>query len=277
MQPIPIKDWIGTALDLLHRHLGFVFDGLAGMVTGLDGWVGSAFSYVPPYVVVIIVAAVLVWRRRRSAAAATTIGLLIVWNLGLWNDAAETVSLVLIAVGCSSIVGIPLGVLMAESPPIARIVTPVLDYMQTTPAFVYLIPSVLFFGIGTAPGVFATVAFALPPLARNVALGIQEADAKVIEAAEAFGATWAQVLRKVKIPLALPYIAIGVNQCIMMSLSMVVMASLIGARGLGTTVVTSLAQVDFPAGIESGLAVVAVAIALDRISGPRIRRSARRT
>ncbi len=158
------------------------------------------------------------------------------------------------------------------------IVAPVLDYMQTTPAFVYLIPSVLFFGIGTAPGVFATVVFALPPLTRNIALGIQEADAKVIEAAEAFGATRAQLLRKVKLPLALPYFVIGINQCVMMSLSMVVMASLIGARGLGTIVVTSLAQVDFPMGIESGLAVVAIAIALDRISRPatvqRLRRRA---
>jgi ABC-type proline/glycine betaine transport system permease subunit len=276
MQPIPIKDWISTALDLIHRHLGFVFDALSGMVSGLNGWLGSAFSSVPPYIVIITIAAVLLWRGRRSAAVATTIGLLIVWNLGLWSDATETVSLVLIAVGVSAIVGFPLGILMAESPAAARIVTPVLDYMQTTPAFVYLIPSVLFFGIGTAPGVFATVAFALPPLARNVAVGIQEADAKVIEAAEAFGATWAQVLRKVKTPLALPYIAVGVNQCIMMSLSMVVMASLIGARGLGTIVVSSLAQVDFPAGIESGLAVVAIAIALDRISRPKARRSAQR-
>ena len=148
--------------------------------------------------------------------------------------------------------------------------------MQTTPAFVYLIPSVLFFGIGAAPGVFATVVFALPPLTRNVALGIQEADAKVIEAAEAFGANRIQLLRKVKIPLALPYIAIGINQCVMMSLSMVVMASLIGARGLGTAVVTSLAQVDFPTGIESGLAVVAVAIALDQISRPTVQKATRR-
>ncbi len=276
MQPIPIKDWITAGLDLLHRHLGFVFDALAGLVTQLDLWIGAGFSYVPPYVVVILVAAFLVWRRGLSVAATISVGLLIVWNLGLWNDATETVSLVLIAVGISAILGIPLGILLAESRRAAHIITPVLDYMQTTPAFVYLIPSVLFFGIGAAPGVFATVVFALPPLARNVALGIQEADAKVIEAAAAFGANWIQLLRKVKIPLALPYIAIGINQCVMMSLSMVVMASLIGARELGTAVVTSLAQVDFPTGIESGLAVVAVAIALDRISRPTVQKATRR-
>jgi ABC-type proline/glycine betaine transport system permease subunit len=276
VQPIPIKDWITSGLDLLHRHLGFLFDALASVVTRLDLWIGSAFSYVPPYVVVIIVAGVLVWRRGLFVATAVAIGLLVVWNLGLWNDATETVSLVLIAVGISTILGFPLGILVAESPLAACILAPLLDYMQTTPAFVYLIPSVLFFGIGTAPGVFATVVFALPPLTRNVALGLQEADAKVIEAAEAFGATRAQLLRKVKVPLALPYIAIGMNQCVMMSLSMVVMASLIGARGLGTAVVTSLAQVDFPMGIESGLAVVAVAIALDRISRPAAQKTMRR-
>jgi ABC-type proline/glycine betaine transport system permease subunit len=276
MQPIPIKDWITVGLGLLHRHLGTVFDALAGLVTQLDLWIGAGFAYVPPYVLVVIVAGFLAWRRGFSVATAISVGLLVVWNLGLWKDATETVSLVLIAVGISTIVGIPLGILLAESRRSARIVTPVLDYMQTTPAFVYLIPSVLFFGIGAAPGVFATVVFAVPPLSRNVALGIQEADAKVVEAAEAFGATWSQLLRKVKLPLALPYIAIGINQCVMMSLSMVVMASLIGARGLGTAVVTSLAQVDFPAGIESGLAVVAIAIALDRISRPTVQKTTRR-
>jgi ABC-type proline/glycine betaine transport system permease subunit len=276
MQPIPIKDWISLGLDLLHRHLGFAFDAAASLVTQLDLYIGSGLHRVPPYVIVLIVFGVLAWRKGIFVAVAVAAGLLVVWNLGLWDDAAETVSLVLIAVSISAMFGIPLGILLAESPLAARIVAPVLDYMQTTPAFVYLIPSVLFFGIGTAPGVFATVVFALPPLTRNIALGIREADAKVIEAAEAFGATRAQLLRKVKLPLALPYFVIGINQCVMMSLSMVVMASLIGARGLGTIVVTSLAQVDFPMGIESGLAVVAIAIALDRISRPATVRRARR-
>jgi ABC-type proline/glycine betaine transport system permease subunit len=276
MQPLPIKDWISLGLDLLHWHLGFAFNAAASLLTQLDLYIGSGLHHVPPYVIVLIVFGVLAWRTGIFVAVAIAAGLLVVWNLGLWDAAAETVSLVLIAVSISAMLGIPLGILAAESPLAARIVAPVLDYMQTTPAFVYLIPSVLFFGIGTAPGVFATVVFALPPLTRNIALGIQEADAKVIEAAEAFGATRAQLLRKVKLPLALPYFVIGINQCVMMSLSMVVMASLIGARGLGTIVVTSLAQVDFPMGIESGLAVVAIAIALDRISRPATVRRFRR-
>jgi ABC-type proline/glycine betaine transport system permease subunit len=268
MRPIPLKLWIAEGLDGLHHHLGFLFNAFSGAMASLDGALGSALGGLPPYVLILLIALVLAWRRGVLTALSIAAGLLVVWNIGLWSDATETISLVLIATGISCLLGIPLGILLAESPLAARIVTPVLDYMQTTPAFVYLIPSVLFFGIGTAPGVFATVMFALPPLARNVALGIREVDADTIEAAEAFGATWRQLLAKVKLPLALPYFVVGINQCIMMSLSMVVMASLIGARGLGTIVVTSLAQVDFPKGIESGLAVVAIAIALDRLSRP---------
>jgi glycine betaine/proline transport system permease protein len=273
MQPFPIKDWIASGLRLLHRELGFVFDALAGIVTALDACLVWGFHELPPYVLVLLAGAALAWRRGAQIAIPITLSLLVVWNLGLWGDAVETTAEVLVAVGISIILGVPLGIVLAESTLAARLLTPMLDYMQTTPAFVYLIPSVLFFGIGTAPGIFATVLFALPPLARNVALGIREADPRVIEAAEAFGATRIQLLRKVKLPLALPYFATGTNQCVMMSLSMVVMASLIGARGLGTIVVASLAQVDFPMGIESGLAVVAVAITLDQISRPKRRRA----
>jgi glycine betaine/proline transport system permease protein len=273
MQPFPIKDWIASGLQLLHREFGFVFDALAGIVTALDTYLVWGFQGLPPYVLVLLAGAALVWRRGAQIAIPITLGLLVVWNLGLWGDAVETTAEVLVAVGISIILGVPLGIVLTESTLAARLLTPILDYMQTTPAFVYLIPSVLFFGIGTAPGIFTTVLFALPPLARNVALGIREADPRVIESAEALGATRTQLLRKVKLPLALPYFATGTNQCVMMSPSMVVMASLIGARGLGTIVVASLAQVDFPMGIESGLAVVAVAITLDQISRPKRRRA----
>src|SRR5262249_48077155 len=128
MQPIPIKSWITAGLDLMHRDLGFAFDALAGFVTQLHHWIASGFSYVPPYAVIVILAGVMTWRRRFVVAAAIVIGLLVVWNLDLWNDATETVSLVLISVGISAIVGTPLGILMAESPLAAGIVTPVLDY-----------------------------------------------------------------------------------------------------------------------------------------------------
>jgi glycine betaine/proline transport system permease protein len=276
MDPIPLKAWIALGLDWLRLNLGSVFDGFARTIAACDSSLEAALRAVPPWALIALVAGVLIWRRGFGIAAVVSAALLLVWDLRLWNDGMNTVSLALMSAGISTVLGIPLGILIAESRRADRLVTPLLDYMQTTPAFVYLIPSVVFFGIGAAPGVFATIMFALPPLARNVALGIREVDPRAIEAVNAFGAHPLQVLTKVKLPLALPYFAIGINQCIMMSFSMVVMAALIGARGLGTLVVASLAQVDFPAGIEAGVAVVAIAVALDQMSRPALVRLRRK-
>ncbi|MDB5488588.1 MAG: glycine betaine/L-proline transporter, permease protein [Reyranella sp.] len=276
MNPIPLKAWIAQGLEWLRLNCGAVFDGFARAITAWDSSLEFALRSIPPWALILVVAGVLIWRRGFGIAAAVAAALLLVWDLRLWNDGMHTVSLALMSAGISIVLGVPLGILVAESRRADRLITPVLDYMQTTPAFVYLIPSVVFFGIGAAPGVFATVMFALPPLTRNVALGIREVDPRTIEAVNAFGATPMTVLTKVKLPLALPYFAIGINQCIMMSFSMVVMAALIGARGLGTLVVASLAQVDFPAGIEAGVAVVAIAVALDQMSRPTLGRFRRK-
>lgn len=276
MAPIPLKDWVAAALATLHSHFSFVFDSFAAVVGTLNSGLRTGLHAVPPWGIIMAVALILGWRKGIWVSAVIAVALLVVWDLRLWNDGMDTVSLAMISAAISGVLGIPLGILAAQSPFVDRLVTPVLDYMQTTPAFVYLIPSVVFFGIGTAPGVFATIMFALPPLTRNVALGIKEVDLRAIEAAEAFGARSLQVLAMVKLPLALPYIAIGVNQCIMMSFSMVVMASLVGAGGLGTIVVASLAQVDFPTGIEAGLSVVAIAVTLDQLSRPALGRSRRK-
>lgn len=272
MDPIPLKAWIAQGLEWMRLNLGPVFDGFAAAIAALDSAFTGALHAIPPWLFIAVVAGVLLWRKGPGTAVLIAGALLLVWNLRLWDDAMDTVSLALISAGTSAVLGIPLGILMAESDRADRLVTPVLDYMQTTPAFVYLIPSVVFFGIGAAPGVFATIMFALPPLSRSVALGIREIDPRTIEAVNAFGATRTQLLMKVKLPLAVPYFAVGINQCIMMSFSMVVMAALIGAKGLGTIVVASLAQVDFPTGIEAGLAVVAIAVALDQLSRPALRR-----
>jgi ABC-type proline/glycine betaine transport system permease subunit len=199
---------------------------------------------------------------------AFTLALALIANLGLWRAATDTVALVLLAAALALGVGAPLGVLVAESRVARVIVTPVLDYMQTTPAFVYLIPAVLFFGIGAAPGVLATAAFALPPVTRALALGLDQVSSQAIEAGRAFGASRLQLLFKIKLPLALPYIRVGVNQCIMMSLSMVVVCALIGARGLGVEVITALTQMNLAQGIEAGLAVVLIAATLDRLFDP---------
>jgi ABC-type proline/glycine betaine transport system permease subunit len=275
MKPIPLTEWITDGMDWLHSHCGPLFDGFVAVIDAVDSALRAGLHAIPPWGLIALVVIVLAWRKGIATALAIAAGLLLVWDLRLWNDGMDTVSLALIAAGVSALLGSPAGILGAESSRADRLITPILDYMQTTPAFVYLIPSVVFFGVGTAPGVFATIMFALPPLTRNVALGIREADPKAIEAARAFGARPMQILTKVKLPLARPYFVIGINQCIMMSFSMVVMAALIGATGLGTTVVASLAQVDFPTGIEAGIALVAIAIALDLLSRPALGRRRR--
>jgi len=178
----------------------------------------------------------------------------------------ETLSLVLIAAGSAVSLGVPMGILVAESRVARVIVSPILDFMQTMPSFVYLIPTVLFFGVGSVSGIIATVIFAFPPPVRLTALGLTQIDREVIEAGEAFGCNRWKLLTKIKLPLSIPSIILGVNQCIMMSLSMVVIASLIGARGLGALVVKSLSQVDIILGIEAGVSVVLIAMVLDRLS-----------
>jgi ABC-type proline/glycine betaine transport system permease subunit len=276
MKPIPLTQWITQGMDWLHSHCGALFDGYVAIVEAVDSALRAGLHAVPPWALIALVAILLVWRKGIVTGLAIAAALLLVWDLRLWNDGMDTVSLALISAGAAALLGVPAGILVAESRRADRLITPILDYMQTTPAFVYLIPSVVFFGVGTAPGVFSTIMFALPPLTRNVALGIREADPRAIEAARAFGARPLQILTKVKLPLALPYFVIGINQCIMMSFSMVVMAALIGATGLGTTVVASLAQVDFPTGIEAGIAMVAIAIALDQLSRPVLGRRRRK-
>jgi len=178
----------------------------------------------------------------------------------------ETLSLVIVAAGLSLCIGIPMGIIVAESQVAHAIITPILDYMQTTPSFVYLIPNVLFFGVGSVPGIMATLMFAIPPPVRLTALGLSQIDREVLEAGEAFGCNRWKLLFKIKWPLAIPSIMLGINQCIMMSLSMVVIASLIGARGLGTDIIRALTRVDISLGIEAGIAVVLLAVVLDRLS-----------
>jgi ABC-type proline/glycine betaine transport system permease subunit len=266
---IPLREWAEATVLWCTSHGGPLFALVTGSIDRLDAFLRAALRVPPPALVVLAAALWALWRRGIPAAVAVALGLLLIWNLALWKEAIDTVSLVLIAAGLSLAIGIPVGILMAESATARSLITPILDYMQTTPAFVYLIPSVLFFGIGTVPGVLATMMFALPPPIRATMLGIANVPPPLIEAGNAFGATPLQLIVRVKLPLALPYVSVGVNQCIMMSLSMVVIASLVGARGLGTKVVESLTQADLAKGIEAGLAVVATAITLDLLSRPR--------
>lgn len=273
--PIPLENWIDAGVGWLVVEADALF-GLIGMVLRNSELVlRDLLRSVPVYIMIPLLIAVPAWGRRFRTAALMLVALLLIWNLGLWREATQTVSQVLIAAGLCLLIGVPLGILMAESRLAQAIITPALDYMQTTPAFVYLIPAVLFFGVGTVPGILATMVFALPPPIRATALGLAEVDPRIIEAAVAFGSSRGQLLRKIKLPLALPYIRLGVNQCVMMSLSMVVIASLIGASGLGTQVVEGLSQFDIAKGIEAGVAVVAVAIVLDRLFGAGIEKAER--
>lgn len=226
---------------------------------------------VPPWLL-IAVAMTLAWRfSGRALAVFALVSLSLVWNLRLWEAAAVSLSLVVTAGLLSLLVAIPLGILMAERRAVAALLTPIMDFLQTMPRFIYLIPGIIIFAIDTVGGVVATMTLAVPPPVRLTALGIREINREVIEAGEAFGCTWWQLLRKVKLPLAFPSILLGINQCIMMSLSLVVIASLIGARGLGTAVIQAITRVDISEGVEAGLAVVVLAMVLDRVTRGTVR------
>lgn len=199
-------------------------------------------------------------------ASFVVIGFLLIYLMGYWKDAIHTTTLVLVATFISLLLGIPLGILSARNKTADMIIRPILDFMQTMPAFVYLIPAIFFFSVGNTPGIIATVIFSLPPAVRLTSLGIMNVPSDVVEAGHAFGATEDQILYKIQLPLAMPTILTGVNQVILLSLSMVVIASMVGARGLGSIVYQGIQQNDIAKGFESGLGIVILAIILDRIT-----------
>ncbi len=205
---------------------------------------------------------------RKGAGLLTfvVLGLLLLYFMGYWDAAIQTTTLVIVSALIALILGIPLGILAAKNHTADVIIRPILDFMQTMPAFVYLIPAIFFFSVGNTPGVFATVIFSLPPAVRLTSLGIKNVQKDVIEAGRAFGAKDSQILFKIQLPLALPTILAGVNQVILLALSMVVIASMVGARGLGSIVYQSIQQNDIAKGFESGLGIVILAIILDRIT-----------
>ncbi|HOO95206.1 MAG TPA: proline/glycine betaine ABC transporter permease [Proteiniphilum sp.] len=199
-------------------------------------------------------------------ASFVVVGFLLIYLMGYWEDAIHTTTLVLVATFIALILGIPLGILSARNRTADMVIRPILDFMQTMPAFVYLIPAIFFFSVGNTPGIIATVIFSLPPAVRLTSLGIRNVPSDVVEAGHAFGATENQILYKIQLPLAMPTILTGVNQVILLALSMVVIASMVGARGLGSIVYQGIQQNDIAKGFESGLGIVILAIILDRIT-----------
>jgi glycine betaine/proline transport system permease protein len=265
---IPLGEGIEVMVDLIDDYFGWALDGISA---GLDFFM-SGFNYVLlaiPAIALILALTVLVWyisRRDLGIAAIVAIGLLLIWNLNLWEEAVETLALVITSAIIALAIGIPLGILSARHDYVDTIMRPVLDFMQTMPSFVYLIPAVIFFGLGNVPGMIATVIFAMPPSIRLTNLGIRQIPKELIEVADAFGTTSRQKLVKVQLPVALPTIMAGVNQCIMLALSMTVIASMIGAGGLGLNVLKGIQRVDIGGGFEAGLGIVIIAIVLDRIT-----------
>lgn len=263
---IPIGAWGKAFFGFLTTNFEWFFDGIArGFTVVLEGLIGLVLL-LPPIVVVLLVA-LLAWYLQRSVklAIAVVIGLLLIINLGFWKETIETLALVIAAAGVSMAIGVPLGIAAAHRPWLFRVLRPVLDLMQTMPTFVYLIPVLVLFGLGLAPGLIATVIFAIPAPVRLTHLGITSVPKQLIEAGEAFGATKRQLLWKVELPAAMPTIMAGLTQCIMLSLSMVVIAALVGANGLGKPVVRALNSVNIPLGLEAGIAIVVLAIILDRV------------
>jgi len=263
---IPIRDWISDAVDYLVSEYSAVFDAFSALVYFLVDNLKDGMMALHPLALIIVISAITLKMAGWRVALFAALGLLLSENIGLWRAFVETLALVLTAELLVMVVGLPLGVLAARKDGFHSFIRPVLDFMQTMPAFVYLIPAVMFFGLGLVPGVVATFVFALPPLIRLTNLGIRQVPRELVEAADAFGATSSQKLFKVQIPVAMPTIMAGVNQSIMLGLSMVVIAAMIGAGGLGEDVLRGIQRLQVGQGFEAGLVVVIMAIILDRIT-----------
>jgi len=269
---IPVGDAMAVAIDYVKSHGTFLFDGISIVIRGMVGGL-TALLHVLPAPVLIVAVAVLAWLLRRSwsLTAFVALALLFILNQGYWLATLETLSLVMVATLASTAIGVPLGIAAAHRPRLFAALRPVLDLMQTLPTFVYLIPTLVLFGLGVVPGLISTVIFALPAPIRLTHLGISSVPKPLIEAGEAFGATPMQLLWKVELPSAASTIVAGITQCIMLSLSMVVIAALVGAGGLGVPVVRALNSVQVGMGFEAGFTIVLLAIILDRISRPKER------
>ncbi len=253
-------------IDWLREEAAWFFDFIALVVEGLLDGVNWVFQF-PPALLMILLFTLLAWKMAsRGVAVFTVIGFSLILYMGYWSETMDTLSLVISAVFFALLIGIPLGIWASKSESAWRILHPVLDFMQTLPAFVYLIPAVLLFRLGPVPGVIATLIFSLPPVVRLTNLGIRQVPVEIIEACRAFGATSKQRLYKAELPVALPTIMAGVNQTIMLALSMVVISGMIGAGGLGNVVLKGITQLRIDMGFEGGISIVILAIFLDRVT-----------
>ncbi|WP_101698363.1 ABC transporter permease [Clostridium minihomine] len=266
MYRLPIGDYVERAIDWLTVNLAPFFNGIKEGLSGIIGGFEFVFNGIPFYIMIALFA-LLAWRvAGRGTGIFTIVGLLLIVSMNLWTQTMETLALVVTSTFIALLLGLPLGIWMSRSDKANNAIRPVLDFMQTMPAFVYLIPAVYFFDLGEVPGAVATVIFAMPPVVRLTSLGIRQVPLDVVEASRAFGSTSGQLLWKVQIPMAMPTILAGLNQTILLSLSMVVISAMIGAGGLGNVVLQGITQMKMGQGFEGGLAVVILAMVIDRIT-----------
>ena len=265
---IPLDDWTKSFvkyvqdIEVVDDFFDVVKDAIGGFVGGFE----AVLTFPPVLVMIALLALIAFFLSNWRVSVFAVLGFLLIVSLGLWEESMLTLALVLASTVISLIIGIPIGILSAKSRPVEEAMKPTLDIMQTMPAFVYLVPMVVFLGLGAGPALVATVIFAAPPAVRLTLLGIKQVPQNTVEAAQAFGATPWQTLRKVELPQALPTIMAGVNQVIMLALSMVVIAALVGSGGLGETVVRGLSQLDVGRAFIGGLGIVIIAIYLDRVT-----------
>jgi glycine betaine/proline transport system permease protein len=267
---IPLGKWMSDVVDLLNEHAAFVFNATSDVLGFLiDGLIDLMQATPPLALIALFAGAAWLIHRQVVLTLFIALSLLLVINLGYWEETVETLALVIFATFFCMAIGVPVGIAAAHRPWLFTAIRPVLDLMQTIPTFVYLIPALILFGLGVVPGLVSTIIFAIPAPVRLTHLGISSAPKELLEAGEAFGATRRQLLWKVELPHAMPTIMAGLTQCIMLSLSMVVIAALVGAGGLGKPVVRALNTVNIAQGFEAGLAIVLVAILLDRVCKQR--------
>lgn len=268
MYKLPIGQSIELSIDFFVDHFSFITKGISTVTeSGIDILVSVLIFFNPMILILIIAAGAWYVTRKKGYGLGifSLIGLLLIWNMGLWEPTVSTIALVLIATLASIVIGVPLGIMAALNKTFFRIIMPILDFMQTMPAFVYLIPAIPFFGLGAVAAIFSTVIFSVPPAIRLTSLGIRQVPTELVEAADAFACTKWQKLTKLQIPIATPTIMAGINQTIMLALSMVVIAAMIGARGLGGEVWKAIQRLQPGRGFEAGLGIVIVAIILDRV------------
>ncbi|QHS24343.1 ABC transporter permease subunit [Virgibacillus sp. MSP4-1] len=263
---IPLEDWINAGFEKISSVLSPILRSASEVLETLINAFEELLLWPPAIVIMVLVSLLVWWASSFRLAIFAFVGLLLTFGIDIWDATMATIALALSGTAVSLIIGIPLGIIASQSNVFERMLRPILDFMQTIPSFVYLIPAVMFFGMGKVAALVATMIFAMPPAARLTTLGIREVSGEMVEAAKAFGSGRWQTLKEVQLPLALPTIMAGVNQCIMMALAMTVIASMIGAGGLGNIVLRSMQSINIGLGVVGGLGIVVLAILLDRMT-----------